>query len=55
MTSGAEVTIVPSCGFGSPCRPRCGESRPCARITRNNRVRETRTPSRIRSRAWTLR
>ena len=52
---GAEVTIVPSCAFISPCRPRCGESSPCARITRNTRVRETRMSSRIRSRAWTLR
>ena len=25
MTSGAVVTIVPSCAFGSPCRPRWGE------------------------------
>ena len=31
MTSGAEVTIVPSCAFISPCRPRCGEAAPaCA-------------------------
>ena len=55
MMSGAEVTMVPSCAFGAPCRPRWGESRLAARITRNTRVRETRTPSRIRSRAWTLR
>ena len=47
--------MVPSCAFGSPCRPRWGESSPCARITRNTRVRETRIRSRIRSRAWTLR
>ena len=49
------MTIVPSCAFISPCRPRCGKSSPCARITRNTRVRETRIRSRIRSRAWTLR
>ena len=56
MTSGAEVTIVPSCAFISPCRPRCGESSPCVRITRNTRVRETRIRSRDpAARAWTLR
>ena len=34
----------------------CGaRAAPCARITRNTRVRETRILSRIRSRAWTLR
>ncbi len=39
----------------APCRPRWGESSPCARITRNTRVRATRMSSRIRSRAWILR
>ena len=34
-------------------RPRCGESRLCARSTRSTRVRATRIPSKIRSRAWT--
>ena len=47
--------MVPSCAFISPCRPRWGESSPCARITRNTLVRETRIRSRIRGRAWTLR
>ena len=43
---------MPSCALESACRPRWGESNPFARITRNTRVRETHTPSRIRSRAW---
>ena len=28
--------MVPSCAFGAPCRPRWGESRLAARITRKH-------------------
>src|SRR3954466_123505 len=36
-------------------RVRCGDSSACSRISRSTRLRETRTPSRVRSRAQTLR
>ena len=55
ITFGACVTIVPACTRAVPWRPRCGESSLCARITRSTRVRGTRIPSKIRSRAWTFR
>ena len=55
ITFGACVTIVPACTRAAPWRPRCGESSLCARITRSTRVRATRIPSKIRSRAWTFR
>ena len=55
ITFGACVTIVPACTRAVPWRPRCGESSLCARITRSTRVRATRIPSKIRSRAWTFR
>ena len=55
MTWGAKVMMVPSWSFGSPWRPRCGDSSPCVRITRSTCVWATRIPSKSRSRAWTLR
>ena len=44
-----------SAGGQTEFLPRCGESSLCARITRSTRVRATRIPSKIRSRAWTVR
>ena len=52
---GAVVIMRPS--WASPCRARwrCGDSRPFSRINRSTRLRATRMPSSMRSRAHTLR
>ena len=52
MTSGAEVTIVPSCACISPC---CGEAAPARASPATPASGRLGSGSRIRSRAWTLR
>ena len=55
ITFGACVTIVPACTARCPGGRGAGRAGLCARITRSTRVRATRIPSKIRSRAWTFR
>ena len=51
----ASVTIRRSCGASERVRARWGDSRPCSRMSRSRRLRDTRTPSIARSLAQTFR